>query len=87
MIQYQGAHAVPCHVSRAPFRQSLVNDIPVLSELLQFHVYHVLLGQLLRSHVLRGTRLELPVPVPSQCQGKLLLPPASAPCRRTEPHG
>lgn len=89
MIQYQGAHAVPCHVSRAHFRQSLLNDIPVLSELLQFHVFHVLLGQLLRSCVLRGTRLELPVPVPvpSQCQGKLLLPPASAPCRRMETYG
>lgn len=50
---------MPCHVSRAHFRQSLLNDIPVLSELLQFHVYHVLLGQLLRSCMLRGTRLEL----------------------------
>lgn len=76
---------MPCHVSRAHFRQSLVNDIPVLSELLQFHVYHVLLGQLLTSPVLRGTRLELPVP--SQCQGKLLLSPASALCRRMEAYG
>lgn len=50
---------MPCHVSRAHFRQPLLNDIPVLSELLQFHVYHVLLGQLLRPRVLRGTRLEL----------------------------
>lgn len=71
-IQYQGAHAVPCHVSRAHFRQSLLNDIPVLSELLQFHVSHVLLGQLLGSRVLCGTRLELHVtrvcawPVPGE---------------------
>lgn len=30
-IQYQGAQPVPCHVSRAHFRQPLLNDIPCQS--------------------------------------------------------
>lgn len=47
-IQYQGANAVPCHVSSVYIRQLSFSDITVLSEVLQCHVYYVLVGQPLR---------------------------------------
>lgn len=86
-IQYRGANAEPCHVSSAYFRQLLLNDIPALPEVLQVHVYYVLMGQLLRERLLRGTKLELHVCVPWQWQGKPLFSPTSAPRRRREAYG